>query len=189
MRNTLYLFCLLLAALAPMAALATESQGQADQQQGWVVMPAGARPAYFGIHGGTMPVSLLVYGDGSSLVTFVGRTGNDFIDMLRRAEISMPSLLNATSQRSSAGKSVSPSANATAVLMAGSSSSSLPVFNVSGEGLSRMDVPPGQLQPFGLSDKALSIEGEVTAPQRLSTVKQYRLLFQPQYLQPRRNQR
>ena len=52
-----------------------------------------------------------------------------------------------------------------------------------------MDVPPGQLQPFGLSDKALSIEGEVTAPQRLSTVKQYRLLFQPQYLQPRRNQR
>ena len=69
------------------------------------------------------------------------------------------------------------------------SSSSLPVFNVSGEGLSRMDVHPGQLQPFGLSDKALSIEGEVTAPQRLSTVKQYRLLFQPQYLQPRRNQR
>ena len=116
MRNTLYLFCLLLAALAPLAAFATESQGQADQQQGWVVMPAGARPAYFGIHGGTMPVSLLVYGDGSSLVTFVGRTGNDFIDMLRRAEVSMPSLLNATSQRSSAGKSVTPSANATAVL-------------------------------------------------------------------------
>ena len=142
-------------------------------------MPAGARPAYFGIHGGTMPVSLLVYGDGSSLVTFVGRTGNDFIDMLRQAEVSMPSPLNATSQRSAAGKAASPSANATAVLMAGSSSSSLPVFNVTGEGLSRMDVPPGQLQPFGLSDKALSIEGEVTAPQRLSTVKQYRLLFQP----------
>ena len=188
MRNTLYLFCLLLAALAPVAASGTETQSQADQQQGWVVMPAGARPAYFGIHGGTMPVSLLVYGDGSSLVTFVGRTGNDFIDVLRRAEVSMPGLLNATSQRSSS-KAVTPSANATAVLMAGSSSSSLPVFNVSGEGLSRMDVPPGQLQPFGLSDKALSIEGEVTAPQRLSTVKQYRLLFQPQYLQPRRNQR
>ena len=45
-------------------------------------MPAGARPTYMGIHGGTMPVSLLVYGDGSSLVTFVGRTGNDFLEML-----------------------------------------------------------------------------------------------------------
>ena len=132
---------------------------------------------------------LVVLHQNASLVTFVGRTGNDFIDVLRRAEVSMPSLLNATSQRSAAGKNVSPSANATAVLMAGSSSSSLPVFNVSGERLSHMDVPPGQLQPFGLSDKALSIEGEVTAPQRLSTVKQYRLLFQPQYLQPRRNQR
>ena len=188
MRNTIYLFCFLLAALVPATTWSTDSQGL-PEQQGWVVMPAGARPAYFGIHGGTMPVSLLVYGDGSSLVTFVGRTGNDFVDVLRRAEISMPSLLNATSQRSAAGKNVSPSANATAVLMAGSSSSSLPVFNVSGERLSHMDVPPGQLQPFGLSDKALSIEGEVPAPQRLSTVKQYRLLFQPQYLQPRRNQR
>ena len=111
MRNTIYLFCFLLAALVPATAWSTDSQGL-PEQQGWVVMPAGARPAYFGIHGGTMPVSLLVYGDGSSLVTFVGRTGNDFIDVLRRAEISMPSLLNATSQRSAAGKNVSPSANA-----------------------------------------------------------------------------
>ena len=117
MRNTIYLFCFLLAALVPATALSTDSQGL-PEQQGWVVMPAGARPAYFGIHGGTMRVSLLVYGDGSSLVTFVGRTGNDFIDVLRRAEVSMPSLLNATSQRSAAGKNVSPSANATAVLMA-----------------------------------------------------------------------
>lgn len=188
MRNTIFLFCLLLAAFMPKAASSNSSQ-VLPEQQGWVVMPAGARPAYFGIHGGTMPVSLLVYGDGSSLVTFVGRTGNDFIDVLRRAEVSMPSLLNATAQQSASDKNISPSANATTVLMAGSSSSSLPVFNVSGEGLSQMGVPPGQLQPFGLSDKALSIEGEVTAPQRLSTVKQYRLLFQPQYLQPRRNSR
>ena len=77
MRNTLFLFCLLLTALMPAIAWSNDNQGL-PEQQGWVVMPAGARPAYFGIHGGTMPVSLLVYGDGSSLVTFVGRTGNDF---------------------------------------------------------------------------------------------------------------
>lgn len=189
MRNTSCWFCFLLAALLLPAAARGSEVRPAPEQQGWVVMPAGARPAFFGIHGGTMPVSLLVYGDGSSLVTFVGRTGNDFIDVLRRSELPMPSLLNATSQRAATGKAMSPSANATAVLMAGSSSSSLPVFNVSGEGLSQMAIPPGQLQPFGLSDKPLSIEGEVLPPARFSPVRQYRLLFQPHYLQPRRSPR
>lgn len=188
MRSILILFCSLLAALTSLRADAAEHQGT-PEQQGWVVMPAGARPAFFGIHGGTMPVSLLVYGDGSSLITFVGRTGNDFIDVLRHSDMPMPSLFNATTRRSAGGKAATPSANATAVLMAGSSSSSMPVFNVTGQGLSAIGTPPGQLQPFGLSDKPLSIEGQVTPPAHLSPVKQYRLLFQPQYLQPRRAQR
>ena len=64
--------------------------------QGWIVMPEGARQAYFGIHGGTIPVSLLATSEGTSLVTFVGATGNDFLSLLRRAEIRMPSLLNGT---------------------------------------------------------------------------------------------
>ncbi|MDR2055213.1 MAG: hypothetical protein LBQ10_05025, partial [Desulfovibrio sp.] len=55
--------------------------------QGWTIMPAGARPAYMGIHGGTMPVSLLVVADGSSLLGFVGRTGNDFLDVLRSTKL------------------------------------------------------------------------------------------------------
>ena len=52
--------------------------------EGWTAMPAGARSTYLGIHGGTVPVSLLVSRDGMSLVSFVGQTGNDFLELLRR---------------------------------------------------------------------------------------------------------
>ena len=156
----------------------------AKAENTWVVMPAGARSAFMGIHGGTMPVSLLVSGDGSALVTFVGRTGNDFLDMLRRTDLPVPSLLNATAHNGTSG-GVLPSGKST-VLMAGNPNSSMPVFNVTGERLSHMDMVPGRLQPFGLSDKPLSIEGEVSRPAHLSPAKQYRLFFQPQYLQPRR---
>ena len=52
--------------------------------KGWTAMPAGARSTYLGIHGGTVPVSLLVSRDGMSLVSFVGQTGNDFLELLRR---------------------------------------------------------------------------------------------------------
>lgn len=137
-----------------------------------------------GIHGGTMPVSLLVYGDGSSLVTFVGRTGNDFLEVLRRTDLPVPSLLNATMQQPRPSHGKLPQGGT--VLMAGNAADSMPVIQLTGEGLARMDLPVGQLQPFGLSDKALPIEGQVSKPAHLSPVKRYRLLFQPQYLQPRR---
>ena len=55
--------------------------------EGWTAMPAGARSTYLGIHGGTVPVSLLVSRDGMSLVSFVGQTGNDFLVLLRRADV------------------------------------------------------------------------------------------------------
>ena len=61
--------------------------------EGWTAMPAGARSTYLGIHGGTVPVSLLVSRDGMSLVSFVGQTGNDFLELLRRADVRLPSLL------------------------------------------------------------------------------------------------
>lgn len=181
--------CILCLALAigstPYAAQPTPApKDTAEAENAWVVMPAGARSAFMGIHGGTMPVSLLVYGDGSSLVTFVGRTGNDFLDMLRRTDLPVPSLLNATAHNGTSG-GVLPSGKSS-VLMAGNPNSSMPVLNVTGERLSHMDMAPGQLQPFGLSDKPLSIEGEVSRPPHLSPAKQYRLFFQPQYLQPRR---
>lgn len=151
-------------------------------QDGWVIMPAGARSTYMGIHGGTMPVSLLIYGDGSSLVTFVGRTGNDFLEILRRTDLPVPSLLNATSRY---GRAPLPTANGS-VLMAGSPASSIPVLNLPGGSLLDTALSSGLLQPFGLSDKPLAIEGQVTRPPHLTPVRQYRLLFRPQYLQPRR---
>ena len=99
-------------------------------------------------------------------------------------DVRMPSLLNATAARNSAGSR--PSDGGT-VLMAGSAASSMPVIYLTGEGFARAAPSPGQLQPFGLSDKPLSIEGQVAKPTHLSPVKRYRLFFQPQYLQPRRN--
>ena len=164
------MLCLLPAPAFPgMCAAATDSGAKAAD--GWVIMPAGARPTYMGIHGGTMPVSLLVSDDGSSLLTFVGRTGNDFLDVLRRTAVRMPSLL----------------LTGGTVLMAGSAASSMPVIYLTGEGFARAAPSPDQLQPFGLSDKPLSIEGQVVKPTHLSPAKRYRLFFQPQYLQPRRS--
>lgn len=179
-----YVLCILLAALCQAVRAATPPADAGLGGEGWVVMPAGGRPAYMGIHGGTMPVSLLVYGDGSSLITFVGRTGNDFLEVLRRTDLRMPSLLNATTAQPFHGGL--PFAGNGTVLMAGSAASSMPVIYLTGEGLARMALAPDQLQPFGLSEKPLSIEGQVAKPAHLSPAKRYRLLFQPQYLQPRR---
>ena len=181
-RLIICMLCLLLAPAFPgMCAAAVDSGVKAAD--GWVIMPAGARPTYMGIHGGTMPVSLLVSGDGSSLLTFVGRTGNDFLDVLR-TDVRMPSLLNATAARDAADGGLLTGGT---VLMAGSAASSMPVIYLTGEGFARAAPSPDQLQPFGLSDKPLSIEGQVAKPAHLSPAKRYRLFFQPQYLQPRRS--
>ena len=91
---------LLLLPVPPAAAAAAD---------GWQVMPEGARPTYIGIHGGTVPVSLLVSQDGSSLVSFVGRTGNDFLEILHRSDVRMPSLLNNATGKVSGRESESSS--------------------------------------------------------------------------------
>ena len=161
---------------APVSALAAPEAPKADD--GWVVMPAGGRPAYMGIHGGTMPVSLLVADDGASLFTFVGRTGNDFLEALRATDMPLPSLLNATMARSQA-------VAGGAALFAGNATSSLPVVPLTAESFAALAEQPGALQPFGLSDEPLSIEGRAARPATLSPVKSYRLFVLPQYLQPR----
>lgn len=174
-----------LAAASPAvpSALATDGDPETDTLSAaaaqpatpWVSMPAGARPAFMGIHGGTMPVSLMVSDDGSALLTFVGRTGNDFLEILRRSDLPVPSLLNATARGMAGDKAESS-------LFAGSGTDSMPVL-VSGDPFA----PPAvnALQPFGLSEKPLSIEGEVLRPLRLSPEKRFRLYFEPQHLQPR----
>ena len=180
-----FVLILTLAGVAPADAAperaAPESPAQ-DGDDGWVVMPAGGRPAYMGIHGGTMPVSLLVAGDGTSLFTFVGRTGNDFLEALRATDMPLPSLLNATVARSRA-------VTGGAALFAGNATSSLPVIPLTGEGFAALAEKPGSLQPFGLSERPLSIEGRAVRPKALSPAKTYRLFVLPQYLQPQAQRR
>lgn len=180
-------FVLILTLAGLRAAVAAPERPGADRaatgdDDGWVVMPAGGRPAYMGIHGGTMPVSLLVAGDGTSLFTFVGRTGNDFLEALRATDMPLPSLLNATVARSRA-------VTGGAALFAGNATKSLPVIPLTGEGFAALAERPGSLQPFGLSDEPLSIEGRAVRPKALSPVKTYRLFVLPQYLEPGQRRR
>lgn len=142
--------------------------------EGWTAMPAGARSTYLGIHGGTVPVSLLVSRDGMSLVSFVGQTGNDFLELLRRADVRLPSLLG----------SILGSSHGGSMLLAGRAQRSMPVLYVLGDRLAAM---PHGLQPFGLSDKPLSIEGNISLPPRRNpAARSYRLHIDPRYLDPRR---
>ena len=175
-------FVLILTLATSLAAVAAPQQAGADADEGWVVMPAGGRPAYMGIHGGTMPVSLLVAGDGASLFTFVGRTGNDFLEALRATDLPLPSLLNATVARSRA-------VTGGAALFAGNATSSLPVIPLTAESFAALAEQPGKLTPFGLSDEPLSIEGRAARPKALSPAKTYRLFVLPQYLAPQAGRR
>ena len=144
--------------------------------EGWTAMPAGARSTYLGIHGGTVPVSMLVSRDGMSLVSFVGQTGNDFLELLRRADVRLPSLLT----------SILGSSHGGSMLLAGRAQRSMPVLYVLGDRLAAMPQGLQGLQPFGLSDKPLSIEGNISLPPRRNpAARSYRLHIDPRYLDPR----
>lgn len=156
-----------------------------DANSGWLLMPAGARPTYMGIHGGTMPVSLLVSDDGQALLSFVGRTGNDFLEVLNRTDAQMPNFPNPLTNGTVEVSSSIPAPGGT-VLMAGSASGSMPVIYLTGGGMQRATVRSEQLLPFGFSEKPVSIEGQVSKPLFPTQPKHYRLFFQPHYLQPRR---
>ena len=138
-------------------------------------MPAGGRSAYIGIHGGTVPVSLLTSRDGRSMVTLVGKTGNDFLHTLGRVNITPPAHLDP-----SAGKrlAVPPSNNAT-ILMADTAIGAVPVFYVTGHGFARMDLSSREWLPFGLSEKPLLLEGQAVKPLQCSKVRKYRHIFLP----------
>lgn len=167
-----FLYCLPIFAATP----------EADPAGDWVKMPAGAKPAYMGIHGGTMPVSLLVSGDGSSLLAFVGRTGNDFLEALREAKLPLPSFGNSTKTQSHA----MPLAKAQTGLFAGNATTSLPVISISGDFFARQ-AWLDELKPFGFSTTPLSIEGQATKPERTTLQKRAKLLFQAGTFQLKRN--
>lgn len=165
--NLLVLLCVFFGAVFSPAAQAAED---------WVFMPAGAKSSYMGIHGGTMPVSLLVSDDGESLLTFVGSTGNDFLEALRGLRLRLPSFGNATV--------ASPSlAGVQTGLFAGNATSTLPVFAISGDSLVNLGQ---ELEPFGLSREPISIEGNVVKPDSFPHARTLRPFFLPDYFQPRR---
>ena len=151
---------------------------RAQPDEAWTYMPAGARPSYMGIHGGTMPVSLLVADDGGSLLTFVGLTGNDFLEALRKGRRHLPSFGNSTGF-GLAGLSTRTS------LFAGNATTSMPVFALSRDALEYLN-SGHELEPFGLSDERISIEGQVTKPDSFPHSRSIRLFSLPDYFQPRR---
>ncbi len=139
----------------------------------WICIPSGARSAYIGIHGGTMPVSLLTARDGQAMAAFVGRTGNDFLYVLRRPGTGArpPVELGTLDEEVSAQVSErnehailkKPGGNAT-ILMAATPIGSVPVIYASGQSFSKLDLAMQGWLPFGLSEKPLSMEGQVGKP-------------------------
>lgn len=124
--------------------------------EGWVEMPAGARPAYIGIHGGTVPVSLLTARDGQSMITFVGRTGNDFLRILHKTDILRPEISDLEGGR------MPPRGSNATVLMADTAIGNVPVFYCTGKGFARLGAQ--DWLPFGLSEKPLQLEGQAGRP-------------------------
>lgn len=146
----------------------------------WVSMPAGARKTYIGIHGGTVPVSLLTAGDGSPMIAQVGLTGSDFLHFLRTGgkaetdtlfqDITPFTEVSAPSASDQAGILAAetglpevptlPDKNAT-VLFAGTAAGDVPVIYATGRTFENMSLVLGKWAPFGLTEKALSFEGTV----------------------------
>ena len=146
----------------------------------WVSIPAGARKTYIGIHGGTVPVSLLTAGDGSPMIAQVGLTGSDFLHFLRSggkpetvtlqditpytdvgtlAPDETEAALSASAEQTP-DKPALPNKNAT-VLFAGTAAGDVPVIYATGHSFESMSLVPANWAPFGLTEKALSFEGTV----------------------------
>ncbi|MDD6088095.1 MAG: hypothetical protein PUB69_02105 [Desulfovibrionaceae bacterium] len=133
----------------------------------WRDMPAGARIAYIGIHGGTVPVSLLAAGDGEPMIALVGLTGNDFVRYLRsRGElqetITLPDdRLRQRPDRNPVYETDVKTLPTGVSLKAGSEAGDIPVIYATGDAFEEMSLLPSTWEPFGLTERALSSEGAV----------------------------
>lgn len=142
---------------------------EAAPAEPWVEMPEGARKAYIGIHGGTVPVSLLSAGDGTPLIAQVGLTGSDFLHFMRSRGKNKPWNTSDLAENLSSGMGehvVRPpvsNANAT-LLLAGTASGDLPVIYATGHNFEKMAIVPESWAPFGLTEKPLSLEGAIKLP-------------------------
>lgn len=185
------------------AASATSGASGAAQPAGdaavWGEMPAGVRPVYIGIHGGTMPVSLLTAGDGSPMIAQVGLTGTDFLHFMRRGAAQQTASADQTPPLPPTPDETGPNQEPTAdtgsetntkeaelpapapriafppvdsatLFLAGRAGDDVPVIYATGKAFERMSLVPENWAPFGLTEKPLSVEGEVkilTLPKRL----------------------
>jgi hypothetical protein len=147
-------------------------------------MPAGARAAYIGIHGGTVPVSLLTSRDGTHMVALVGETGNDFLRTLKvdpgtqgalpapasgaqpspdgEEHAEFTSLLPQASA-GSAQPSFRRAVNATQ-LMAGTAVGAMPVIYATGHSFASLHSLYTDSLLFGISEHSPLLEGAVKAP-------------------------
>ena len=182
------LACLALCAFSWQTACADTAKYISGTQ--WVYMPAGARSTYIGIHGGTVPVSLLASRDGTHMVALVGETGNDFLRTLKvdpgttgalphapsetlstsaeeggAIDIAPPAPMPPTAQTPS---SLNLTANAT-LLMAGTAIGAMPVIYATGHSFASLNHLYTDSLLFGLSEHSPLLEGAVKAPRKAAT--------------------
>ena len=176
--------CLALCAVSWQSACAKPDKTALAPQ--WIYMPAGARATYIGIHGGTVPVSLLTSRDGTHMVALVGQTGNDFLRTLKADPGTAETLPPTTSgslpvphdvedtdfvhlHRQTAGIPALPplrlAANAT-LLMAGTAVGAMPVIYATGHSFARMSQVYTDNLLFGISEHSPLLEGSVKAPRK-----------------------
>lgn len=166
-----------------------EAQAQADGD-GWIDMPGGSRPAYIGIHGGTVPVSLLATRGGSTMVAMVGETGSDFLYVLRgghnQSSANASDQTEAASELLAAAKASDGSHAATValdasrpdnipggrtaampepgangtVLFASTPEGSVPVIYASGRSFESLDIALADWTPFGLTEDHVASDGK-----------------------------
>ena len=211
---------LFIPAVSAAAGLPAPPEQDSLDKSVWGEMPAGARSVYIGIHGGTVPVSLLTAGDGSPMIAQVGLTGTDFLYFMRRGGQASPALvgeaeaapLESTAPAEAADDPIAtantktdakaevkadgqadpalaassvpveeelpasptpaaplPGNNAT-LLLAGNAGNKVQVIYATGRAFERMSLVPANWAPFGLTEKPLSMEGEIkilTQPKKL----------------------
>jgi len=169
--------CLVLCIISWQPACADPGKDASAPQ--WVHMPAGARSAYIGIHGGTVPVSLLTSRDGTHMVALVGETGNDFLRILKvdsGTTGALPPTLSAfpdeagtdtvrLNQRAAAAAlpSLQRTTNAT-LLMAGTAVGAMPVIYATGHSFASLNQLYTDSLLFGISEHSPLLEGSVKAP-------------------------
>lgn len=169
--------CLALSAVCGLPARADPDRSLLAPQ--WTHMPAGARATYIGIHGGTVPVSLLTSRDGTHMVALVGQTGNDFLRTLKVDPGTRGALPSVNGEEEDADHAslqvqapIAPAhppfrlaANAT-MLMAGTAVGAMPVIYVTGHSFASLNQLYTDSLLFGISEHSPLLEGAVKAPNK-----------------------